>query len=144
MFLSIVVIGPITEEVMFRGLFYQAIDEVASSKAALIATTVIFAIAHGDLQYSVAILGSSFGLTYIYYKTRSLSLSISLHMGLNLIAWLFIKQNGGSSSDSIQFPEQIFLAFLAFLVGIFTVKWLKHLCNRQIKYQQPVDGVPKI
>lgn len=99
-FLMVVVVIPITEEVIFRGFLYRALKSVSNIKIAIVITSLVFAAAHleflGDnpLNFIAAIdtFVLSLFLIGLYEKTNSLWPSIILHGLKNSIAFtvLFI------------------------------------------------------
>ena len=84
-FASVVVIAPVVEEFVFRGLLLHRWREKWNLKTAAIMSSVIFGVLHADLIGAVA-----FGLAmcYLYVKSQSLWIPIVCHMLNNLIAWL--------------------------------------------------------
>lgn len=100
--LALVVIAPIYEEILFRGLFWSAIEEQFSAESgvqgAVVAsfiTSFIFAIIH--LQYGLYEIGTIVILALIFsyarYKSGSLWLPILLHIINNGLAmWQYLEQ----------------------------------------------------
>ena len=99
----VVIVAPIYEELVFRGLLWSAIAEQFDAKAhpkrgALVAsvlTSVLFAAIH--LQYGVYELGSLVVLALLFayarYRSGSILLPIILHIVNNGMAmWQFISQ----------------------------------------------------
>lgn len=98
--LAIVIIAPVYEELVFRGLLWQAISEQfagqSSTKGAIIAsvlTSLIFAVIH--LQYGLYEISTIVVLALIFcyarYKSGSLLLPILLHIINNGAAmWLYL------------------------------------------------------
>jgi hypothetical protein len=91
-----VVIAPICEELLFRGLLLQALRRRMPPEAAVIVQALAFALAHpmlsptvGDLAVVPALflLGAISGV--IAVRRGDLSGSIMLHMGFNLLTTLF-------------------------------------------------------
>ena len=87
-----VIFTSINEEFVFRFLPYKIIK---NKKIYLIVTTFVFAAMHvlndpKSLVYIWCYLPMSFYLTYIYYETQDLLLTISLHGFNNLLATIII------------------------------------------------------
>jgi membrane protease YdiL (CAAX protease family) len=97
-FLTLVVMPPIAEEIIFRGFLYQRLKNLISIYPAAIITSIIFALAHteflGDnpLNWIAAIdtFILSFFLIFLLEKTKSLWASIFLHAIKNLIAFVLL------------------------------------------------------
>ena len=94
--ISIVIIAPIVEEIVFRGLILSRLNKVMNTTVALIISSLIFAILHGHILWVTYafVLGVLFGIIAI--KTGSTLPTIIFHMSFNL-AGLFV--------GSIPFPE---------------------------------------
>lgn len=82
------ILGPILEEIMFRGLIYDYLKE-EDKKQSMILTTVLFALSHtGIINILYAFV---LGIILIYLKEhyKSLKAPIFFHIGVNVIAILF-------------------------------------------------------
>ncbi len=92
-FITLVVIAPLAEEVLFRGYLYGKLQNSVSVIPALLVTSLLFGSAHllggGDLQWNVAI--DTFSLSVILCTLRSITGSIwagvLLHMLKNAVAF---------------------------------------------------------
>ena len=81
--LSICVLAPIAEELLFRGLIMRVLEK-HSKKLAIVVSAVLFALMHGNLQQSINAFG--LGLVLGYVATEySLKWSILLHFMQNAI-----------------------------------------------------------
>jgi membrane protease YdiL (CAAX protease family) len=97
-FLTLVVLPPIAEEILFRGFLFKRLHNQVGVYIAAFITSVIFALAHteflGDnpLNWIAAIdtFVLSFFLIVLLVKTKSLWSSIFLHGIKNLIAFVFL------------------------------------------------------
>lgn len=95
-FLSLVVLPPITEEILVRGFLYGSLKKWMPQIAAAIVTSIIFASAHlpeggsGGPLYIAAIdtFVLSLVLVYLREKTGSLWASITLHACKNGVAFV--------------------------------------------------------
>ena len=94
--LSMGIIAPLAEEIVFRWLIYLRLRDYMRSGAAIVISGLFFGIYHGNLVQGVyaSILGCLFA--YFLEQTGSLWTSVLLHMGANiwslvlpeLAAWL--------------------------------------------------------
>lgn len=101
-FLSIVIIGPILEELVFRKSLFTYLEGFLNKNIAISVTTILFCLIHGPPNYIVATLGLSASLTYIYYHTRNIRLVIIIHSSLNFMGWFLMSRDG---LDSITPPS---------------------------------------
>ena len=88
--LSSGILGPIIEELIFRGIVYNRLKEITNIKASMIISTIIFALFHFELSqiFYAFLMGYLFVNVYEYYGT--LKASIIAHMSANIVVTLFI------------------------------------------------------
>ena len=89
-FISLVIITPVAEEVLFRGYLLGKLQKYAPAWLAVALTAALFALAHG--QFNVALdtfaLGLVLGMLRVY--SGSIWPSIFLHMLKNGVAFYFL------------------------------------------------------
>jgi len=78
-------LGPIAEEVFFRGFAYPVLRRRLGIRNAIILISFVFALLHINLVGLLPILALGILLAYLYEKTGSLIPSITVHMIHNLI-----------------------------------------------------------
>lgn len=134
MIFLVVVLGPIAEEVLFRGVIYGKLREGFTVTQAALISGVIFGMYHKNLVQGI--YASLFGmlLAYLFEKTQSLWGAVITHMMFNLSSYLmpYLQQ------ILISLPSLLFLLFevLSIAVVIFAVLALK-------KYPNRYDGMGK-
>jgi len=79
------VIGPIVEEVFFRGFLYPVIRKYIGTHWAMIATAVLFALIHENLFSFLPIFILGLALAYLYEKRGNLLACIVLHIFHNTV-----------------------------------------------------------
>lgn len=84
MILSVVILAPILEEYLFRGILFAEVKK--SPKAKIIITALSFAIYHLNLIQGINTLFIGLVLGYIYYYRRNIKEVILVHMVNNLVA----------------------------------------------------------
>jgi hypothetical protein len=82
----IVLLAPIAEELLFRGVMLRGMLRRYPERTAILASAVIFALAHGSLVRFPIILSIGVGLGWLYARSGSLWLPIAAHMLNNAIA----------------------------------------------------------
>lgn len=82
--LAFVVIAPITEEIIFRGLIFGFIKDKFGLIAALLISSAIFGLLHPGHHLSTFVMGVAFAL--LYDRTKSIAVPIVLHMVWNALA----------------------------------------------------------
>lgn len=89
----VTVLGPVAEELFFRGFAYPAVRKRLGIKNAVILVSVVFAMLHMNVVAFFPILGLGILLAYLYEKTGSLIPSIAVHVIHNsvviLLAYLY-------------------------------------------------------
>ena len=86
-FILIVILPPILEELLFRGVILDGLLKNMSSRLAILISSALFGVIHmNPLQFVTAfILGLLIG--WVYQKTRSLLACMIMHATTNGIAW---------------------------------------------------------
>ena len=90
----LVVMAPLGEEVLFRGMAYTALKK-RSRRRALIITSLLFAIAHLQIIHFIPVFLVGLILAYLFEYTGSLVSSITLHALVNLILMIIWYVNPG-------------------------------------------------
>jgi membrane protease YdiL (CAAX protease family) len=86
--------APIVEEVVFRGIILGGLLKKYSPKMALPISAFLFAFAHLNLQQGLNAFLLGLLLGYIYYKTKSIYLTIFGHFTNNVLALLVYVPSG--------------------------------------------------
>ncbi len=84
------IIGPIVEEIFFRGFMYPALKNRLGIFWGVMITSVFFALLHGNVAAFLPILILGILLIYIYERTKSLTYSILVHMIHNSVMLYFV------------------------------------------------------
>ncbi len=89
-FLMVVIIVPIYEEVLFRGVFLSASQKYLRFFWANVIQAILFAIVHFDLKLAPFYFAFAIIAGYQKQKTHALATGIALHITNNLIAFISI------------------------------------------------------
>ena len=87
--IMIILLAPIIEEVVFRGLFYTALKSYFPWFVSIIFSSVIFALIHGNILAFTLLFSLSLLLTFIYELYGKLFYPILIHSCFN-ISMLFL------------------------------------------------------
>ena len=82
----VILIGPVCEELIFRGFMQNALRRYAGGRGAIIASSLIFAVLHLNVYSMLPIFCLGLFLGYVFERTRNLLAPISLHCLHNLLA----------------------------------------------------------
>lgn len=92
--LAIVVVAPIFEEVLLRGLLTRGYLRKTTPFKAILFSGLIFGVMHVHPVHIFFASIMGFCLGYVYYRTRSLGLVILIHFINNAISYYFGMQEG--------------------------------------------------
>lgn len=85
--LLVIFIGPVMEELMFRGIVLQRLATKYDLKRAILISSLMFGILHGD-DGAVAAFVAGVILAVLYIKSKTLIVPIMLHITHNAISFL--------------------------------------------------------
>jgi membrane protease YdiL (CAAX protease family) len=88
--ISAVLIAPLVEETVFRGYFYPVIKPHLGAFGAAMATSLMFAVSHGNFAVLPGLFLLSLSLTLALERFGSLWVSIGMHCGFNSVSLVLI------------------------------------------------------
>ncbi|WP_242831657.1 CPBP family intramembrane glutamic endopeptidase [Clostridium botulinum] len=127
MVISLIIIAPIFEEILMRGIILEGFLNKYKPVTAIIASSIIFGAMHLNIPQFInaTVIGMFLGM--LYYKTRSLALCIVVHMLNNAIASLGIQLNAIS----------FFIGAIIFIIsGIFFQRYIRELKCVDINFEE--------
>jgi len=88
-FAAIVLVTPLMEEIVYRGLLQGVMRRGGSGFAAIVVSTLVFAVVHPrELFVDIVLLGLVLGL--VYDRTRNLWLSVAIHGTHNALVFFIL------------------------------------------------------
>ena len=84
------IVGPILEEMLFRGIIYNRLKEFNKPMASIIITSILFGVFHTDVLNAIYAFGVSFILIFLYEKYKSIKAPIIMHIALNITIILML------------------------------------------------------
>ena len=142
---GLVALAPITEEIFFRGFLLHRWARTWGVEAAVIATSVVFAVLHAD-PLGAGLFG--FAMAVIYLRTRSLLMVILCHALNNLIAYgtavgYLILWQGPEASTIADFHREWWTAAVALAIAVpWVVPFVwRHWPNDA--WQVPYDSIDR-
>lgn len=84
------ILGPIIEELMFRGIIYNEFKNKFTNMKAILLTTTFFAIIHFNIFQMIYAFAIGFILMFVYEKYKTIKAPIILHMASNITTALFL------------------------------------------------------
>ncbi len=88
--LLMVILGPLGEEILFRGMIYKSLRQRRGILASLILSSIFFALVHGQFIHLFPIFLIAFILAYLYELTGSIIPSLVLHVSVNLFFMIIL------------------------------------------------------
>lgn len=89
-FVTLVVLAPFAEELLFRGYLYGKLKKYIPAVAATLATSLLFAVAHGQLNVGVDVFVLSLILCTLRSITGSIWAGVLVHVIKNGLAYYFM------------------------------------------------------
>ena len=120
--LSGIVLIPIFEEILFRGLIFNELRKNINLVASVIIAALIFGMAHGNILQGIYASLLGVVLTLVYYWTKSLVASIIAHMTYNFMGTVGMSLLVGILGDH----EIIYCSVAAVLLVVFLAKLYKN------------------
>jgi membrane protease YdiL (CAAX protease family) len=85
-----IVMAPIAEEVLFRGILYPSVRQFGWRRAAVWGTSFLFAVTHGNLMTLLPLTILAVALTWLYERTGNLLAPICCHSLFNLVNFVWL------------------------------------------------------
>lgn len=92
-FISAVIMAPILEELMLRGVIFEEMNRIVSLKTAVILNGIVFGIFHMNIIQGAYATAIGIIICLIYYYTDSIYAAILVHFFNNLISSLVASNN---------------------------------------------------
>jgi membrane protease YdiL (CAAX protease family) len=94
MFLLVGLVVPVAEEIFFRGVIYNFLRARLGVWVAILFSSLIFAIAHGDLAVGTSAFVIGIAIAWVYEKSGSLWTAILIHAANNgvkiILLYIFV------------------------------------------------------
>lgn len=89
-FITLVVVAPIVEEIIFRGWLYGKLRTKMSMIPAMIIVSILFGIVHGQWNVGITVFAMSLALCFVRETTGTIYSGIIVHMLKNGIAFFLL------------------------------------------------------
>lgn len=132
-FISIVILAPVLEEVVFRGLLLQRWQRKWDIKYAVLLSSFLFGIVHPD---PVGAIAFGIAMCVLYLRTQSLWVPIICHSVNNLFVWIvtvsYALHDGPDHIYTLhQFQSEWWIGMLATVLSVF---WMyQYLTKPKVK-----------
>jgi len=92
-FVTLIIVAPVFEEMLFRGYLYGKLRKVVSVWLAVIIVSILFAAIHGQWNVALDVFALSIVLCSLREMTGSIWAGVLLHMAKNSLAFYFLFVN---------------------------------------------------
>ncbi|WP_218081747.1 CPBP family intramembrane glutamic endopeptidase [Anthocerotibacter panamensis] len=96
LFVTVALLAPISEELLFRGLLFSGFTTVMSAPWAMVASGFIFGAIHQSAAEFLPLSVLGIVLAYSYYRTRNLAVPLLLHICFNSVTFGTLLLLGGA------------------------------------------------
>ncbi|WP_027338599.1 CPBP family intramembrane glutamic endopeptidase [Halonatronum saccharophilum] len=121
------VLAPIFEEIIFRGIILEGLSTRHSKKVSIVVSALLFSAYHFNLIQLLPTFILGLFLGYVYIKTRSVLVCIYAHFVYNIVPVLLSQIDFGESPSSV--PELGYENLILFIIsgliffgGVFLLK----------------------
>jgi membrane protease YdiL (CAAX protease family) len=121
-----ILIAPVIEEIIFRKIILGGLIQKYTTRTALVASTLIFAIFHVYPPQIIAVIPVAFIIGFIYLKTSSIMLCITAHAFHNLLC-----QVDNQAYSNFNNVEYLGVFIIGFLIIVFALKNFNIMFNKQ-------------
>ena len=142
MFVSVVLVAPVTEEFAFRSVT-TAVMRRWGDWPAVIFSALIFGMAHYSIQSLPVVLMAGFVMALLYVRTRNIWVNIFVHMLNNLLATLPIALEGLVGTDAANIASNL-LTYIVYGLGLIAlvVLLIRNFTGHKV-FRTPMQrGVP--
>ena len=143
-FLLMVIAAPILEELLFRGVILDGLLKKYSPVKSILISSIIFGLAHlNPWQFVTAFVIGIFA-GWIYYKSRSLSLTILIHASINLFGYLMRYFGDFDSSSMNKTLIESYGSVLNFVltvgISILVIPICIYFLNNEFKKKENINA----
>lgn len=132
------IIAPICEEFLFRGLIYNTLKSSLKSIWAAIITALVFSLMHGTIVQGIGVVLLSLTCCCVYEYSGNLAYNILVHIGYNFFASLFAGIKISNLFNNVYFDGFLYVLLIAILLIIlFKLNKLEPIKLR------PIDWINK-
>lgn len=124
LFLFLVVLAPVLEELLFRGIILDGYLKNYSPLMSILVSSLLFALFHGNIVQGIGALIMGVLVGILYWQIKSIVFCISLHFLNNLTAlslsWFIEPQQFDSTLQELIHHDTLYTGLYAFMFVIWT------------------------
>ncbi|MCL1926250.1 MAG: CPBP family glutamic-type intramembrane protease [Syntrophorhabdaceae bacterium] len=127
MFISLVIIAPVLEEWLNRGVILKGLLTHYSPLKAIIWSAVIFGVIHIDPNAAVSAFCGGLAMGWVYWRTRSLLCCILMHAAHNAATFLIIKLYIPTETTFVDIASGYYIYAIVAVVCVLTGMWVNKI-----------------
>ena len=113
------IVGPIFEEILFRGLIFGELRKITPVKIALVIQALLFGAYHLNLVQGVYAFLLGLLIGYVYYRSNSIIAPILMHVSINSLSVIINEFVSAQQLETWGVVIMIASVALFFLTGAF-------------------------
>lgn len=129
-FMSVVIIAPIVEEILCRGIILKGLLKNYAPNKAIIISAILFSVLHLNPWQAIPAFFGGLFLGWIYYKTQSVIPGMIFHAAINTTGFAFLFL-GNSKQDLPDLFGKMYYPILLVSALVFTVSCI--FINKKVK-----------
>ena len=129
--LSATIVVPIVEELIFRGVIFKRMCSMIKVIPAVILSSVIFGVIHGNLVQFVYATCLGMALCFVYIRCKSIAAPILLHMMANLTS--IVISDCEPVSRLVNTPAGFLGVLISAILFLITMPVLIYFCTKTTK-----------
>ena len=133
LFVSVVILAPIVEEIAFRGVLYNLLNKWIPLFPAALISSIVFGLLHGATFFQTAAIGLV--LAFVYQAPGDLKMAMlghAINNGLALFQGILIEQGIVVAGEPSEIILSLVLVIASVIIIIISVIYLKHNSPRSI------------
>ncbi len=135
-FLTIVIIAPIFEEIIFRGIILDGFLKKFSANKSILLSSLLFAIIHLNPWQGIGAFIAGLFLGWIYFKTQSIIPCIAIHLTNNLISFIATIYISSDSFIISTLTQNNMISTIIFILSALLLFIGMKELDKQLKNQQ--------
>lgn len=132
--IAVGVIGPVFEEILFRGLVFGELRKISKVRLAIVIQALLFGVYHMNLVQGTYALIIGLLLGYIYYRSNSIIAPMIVHITINSSSVLLTELVKSGPPDNLAVPiyAACFILFAATGTFILTSRSFKRSMDNSL------------
>ena len=129
-FLSVLILAPVAEEIIFRGLMMFRLQREFNEKQSVLISAFLFAILHKNILWILYAFAMAWLLGYTASRMENVCGSIAIHMGFNMASIPLMWVNRTPALAEIVMGSKLQIALYGCIGGLLAAVMVRRLRKR--------------